>query len=355
MQKKKILLVDDDPLNLDILREILENEYDCKEASCGEAALRILSDFTPDLILLDIMMPGIDGYKVCHQIRQDRNFRNIKIVLVSGKTSLEERLLGYECGADDYITKPFVDDELLAKVKVFLRLKHVEEMEQLKGDLLTLFSHETRTPISGIIGAADLLRDTPDLPEPSTELLEIIIANGRRLLDFVEKAKLLLNLKSGQALSRELAQLKEHVSRSIKKVEKHAGEKRISVVNDIGENLNLALDWPLVDKVFEYVLDNAVKFAPDATEVQIRQNVNDKLCTVQIIDAGGKLDDEQKEDIFNEFSVNDLDHHQRGQGLSLAIVRHVMNIHGGKIDVSVVPGKETTFNLSFPLKNIQPD
>ena len=127
MEKPKILVVDDEPRNQRILSEILEDEFNLIMASNGAEALSLNDSERPDLILLDIMMPGIDGYEVCSQIKKDPQFQFTKIILVSGKALIEERLKGYSVGADDYLTKPFIGEELLAKAKVFLRLNSVEK------------------------------------------------------------------------------------------------------------------------------------------------------------------------------------------------------------------------------------
>ncbi|MBT4289499.1 MAG: response regulator [Deltaproteobacteria bacterium] len=119
--KTKILVVDDDPMNLKFLKEILSDEYNIIAALSGEEALEIIFDFMPEILLLDIMMPGIDGYEVCKKIRANEKLANIKILLVSAKAMLNEKLMGYEVGADDYITKPFEHEELLAKIKIFIR------------------------------------------------------------------------------------------------------------------------------------------------------------------------------------------------------------------------------------------
>jgi C4-dicarboxylate-specific signal transduction histidine kinase len=126
-EKQKILVVDDEPRNQRIIAEILEDLVECRMASSGEECLKVVEDFTPDLILLDIMMPGIDGYEVCKKLKADPKFALLKVILVSGKAMVEERLKGYESSADDYMTKPFVPEELLAKVKVFLRLSRIEK------------------------------------------------------------------------------------------------------------------------------------------------------------------------------------------------------------------------------------
>lgn len=127
-KQHRVLIVDDEPRNQRIITETLfDGSMDLKCASTGEEALAVLEEFMPDLVLLDIMMPGIDGYEVCKKIRSNPKMSMTKVVLVSGKAMIEERLKGYEVGADDYMTKPFVPEELLAKAKVFSRLSRVEK------------------------------------------------------------------------------------------------------------------------------------------------------------------------------------------------------------------------------------
>ena len=118
----KILIADDDPMNLKFLKEILEDSYTIRTLSSGENVLKETYRFKPNIILLDIMMPGLTGYEVCEQIKADKSLSHIKILLVSAKAMLDEKLRGYDVGADDYITKPFEHEELLAKIKIFLRL-----------------------------------------------------------------------------------------------------------------------------------------------------------------------------------------------------------------------------------------
>ena len=127
----KILAVDDDQANLNIISEILSDDYELQTADCGESALEVARNYIPDLILLDIMMPGIDGYEVCRKLRSEPDLSKTKILFLSAKELLEDRLQGYDVGGDDYITKPFDEEELVAKIKVFLRLKYEEEIKTL--------------------------------------------------------------------------------------------------------------------------------------------------------------------------------------------------------------------------------
>ncbi|MFH1448163.1 MAG: response regulator, partial [Candidatus Micrarchaeota archaeon] len=120
--QNKILAVDDNPDSIAIMEELLGEDYDLKTASTGEEALEIALDFLPDIILLDIMMPGMNGYEVCQRLREHSALRDTNIIMVSAKVMPQDRLKGYDVGADDYITKPFENEELLAKVCIYLGL-----------------------------------------------------------------------------------------------------------------------------------------------------------------------------------------------------------------------------------------
>lgn len=126
LKQKRILLVDDSPLNIQILQKLLQNDYDLAIATEGETALAKVREFSPDVVLLDIMMPGLNGYEVCEKIKQGPCGPFTQVILISGKASSTERLRGYQAMADDYIVKPFEHSELLSKVKVHFRLRDAQ-------------------------------------------------------------------------------------------------------------------------------------------------------------------------------------------------------------------------------------
>ena len=195
----RILIVDDQPTIVAILQKILGNHYVLKTATCGEEALAIAADFSPALILLDIMMPGIDGYDTCLQLRAHPTLRHTKIIMVSAGASVTERLKGYEVGADDYITKPFDEEELLAKVRVYLRLKSVEEVDRLKSDMIALLSHEVRTPLNEILAPVDMLLAEQDMNAADrTMLLNLVQHSAQRLLRLFARISKLSQMKAGE-------------------------------------------------------------------------------------------------------------------------------------------------------------
>lgn len=345
----RILVVDDDELNREVIKEQLHEKYVLAFATNGKEALDLLVTFWPDIILLDIMMPGIDGYEVCRKIRADNRFSFIKILFISAKSTIDERLEGYEAGADDYLTKPVSQDELVAKIKVFLRLKRIEEIDKLKSDLLVLFSHETRTPLNGILGFAELLLHDSSLSPKAQNYIKNIHESGIELQRFVDKTLLLSNLKKGIELSFVGDSVTSYLTTLIEN-KKRNNPKEITFHFVSEESIFIEADWVLLNKVFYYILENSVKFSEFKGDVYvIVKQINTNTCQIRIKDFGIGISHEQKESLFNEFAIKDLDHHHKGQGLSLAIAKYIILYHNGCIDVESEKGKGSTFIITLPL------
>ena len=186
--KKRILLIDDNKMDVEIVRKILGEDYDLLIAYDGQSGLDMAKEKMPELVLLDVMIPQIDGYHVCQQIRADKDLRHIKVIMVSGLTSSEERLEGYQAGADGFVIKPFAKGELLAQVRAFINLKNTYEVEQLKSNILNLISHEARTPLANIISPAQLLMDGTYIEEEKRDMMAAgIYLNAKRLHHLFEK------------------------------------------------------------------------------------------------------------------------------------------------------------------------
>ncbi len=129
-EKSKILAVDDNSINLAVIEELLGSQYNLMTVSTGIDALKMAQEFRPDLIILDIMIPGMNGYEVCQQIRKNPSLRHTKIIMISAKAMTSDRLKGYQVGTDDYLTKPFDEEELLAKVCAHLRSKPINAIQE---------------------------------------------------------------------------------------------------------------------------------------------------------------------------------------------------------------------------------
>ena len=129
-EKRKILAVDDNSINLAVIEELLGNQYNLMTVSTGIEAIKMAHEFQPDLILLDIMLHGMNGYEVCQEIRESSSLSHTKIIMVSAKAMTSDRLKGYQIGADDYLAKPFDGEELLAKIRTLLPPKPIEAISE---------------------------------------------------------------------------------------------------------------------------------------------------------------------------------------------------------------------------------
>ncbi len=348
-RKNRILIIDDDAATIRLLQRVFKSRYKVATASTGEEGLALISHFHPDLILLDIEMPGMGGYVTCERIKQDEKCSTIKVLLVSGHSSIDERLKGYESGADDYVSKPFDNGELRAKVDVFMRLKRVEEFDSIKSNLLALFSHETRTPLSCILGMSELLLTDDELPRGIKNQVKIIHHNGQRLLRFIEKAAFLSDLRAGMDLDYEPGSLKRHLNSVAGDRDRDAEKRNVQLCVDCPEDIELNADWHSLDEVLGYILDNAVKYTKQGTQVSTRAQLDDRNCIIEIADEGEGIAPEWIDNIFEEFSIRDIMHHKEGQGLSLAIAKQVIELHSGEISVVSRPGFGSVFRVRLPV------
>lgn len=340
----KILIVDDELRNLTIIEELLL-EYEVETAHSGVEALQKMDSFRPDVVLLDIMMPGMDGYEVCRRIRRRQEFRFTKVIFVSGKTLIEDRLAGYDAGGDDYVTKPFDHDELRAKVGVYLRLKSVEEVSQIKSDFLRFISGETVKPLTALLDLAKLIaRDRQLSQDQVVGYAEKVHAHGQTLLTFMERTLRLCLGKSQVNFHPSLQSLSQVVHAAISNLKgDHAHDEvrfSVEVPNEI-----VSCDRELLEKAFEYVLENTASKIPRPRVITVKGEKADRDFTVSI-DAEGSSTSEAPAGAAE--SERD-DFQSRWQELSLAIARRVAELHSGTLRVESEGAAGTKFLFRLPV------
>ena len=348
----KILAVDDDIVDIKIIEKLLGQDYELRTASTGEQALEIATDFQPDIILLDNMLPGIDGREVCQQIRANSRLRHTKIIMVSGKTMVSERVEAYEAGADDYITKPFDKDELLAKIRVYLRLKSVEEVDQFKTNVLTLLGHEARTPLNGLIASSEMLMSEENIDTKEQKLfMEMVYNSAKRLHSLFEKVMLLSSLKSGkQQFNTEPAELREVVREAICEVAAKATEQNVKIQEQFDADPTVCLDRNEIKRAITAILDNAIRFSPSDSSVTVGISSDNGDACLSVNDQGEGIDSDYLPYVFEELSDPDVAHHSEGHGLSLAIARQVVLQHNGTVRAESTKGSGTTFSILLPIE-----
>jgi two-component system sensor histidine kinase/response regulator len=348
--KPRVLGVDDTPRNLNILRKTLGEEFQFFPAASGEEALEAAHRNPPDIILLDIMMPGLDGYETCRRLRARPELSSVKILMVSARGTTADRLEGYSAGADDYVVKPFEPPELLAKVRVYVRLKSVEEVDHLKSSLLTLLGHETRTPLTLILGPVSLLLDHGNLSERQHELLGMVNEGARRLGVLFDRVAFLSQLRL-RAIPFQMAEgdLRAIAEDAAERARARSVEAGVRVTVEAGGSAPVHADVEHLGRAVDALLDNAIRLSPSGGTVQIRAQRSGARVALTVSDSGPGIDPDIMAGIFEGFAVADIDHHKSGHGLSLATARLVVEQHGGtlRLDTEAAP-KGGTFRIELP-------
>jgi signal transduction histidine kinase len=297
------------------------------------------------------MMPGIDGYETCRQLRLMHPSRHTKIIMVSAKAMVPDRLQGYEAGADDYITKPFNNGELLAKVRVYLQLKSLQEIAHLKTDVLTLLSHETNTPLNGILGSLQLLRETPELADAERhELIEMAYSSASSLYTLYSKVCTLSALRAGHgSFTYEPTDIGKIVQTAIIRTTSTATDQEVRIALTCPEGVVAALDGQRIHEVVTALLDNAVEVSPPDSQVDVCVVQEDTHICIRVTDYGPGIADDFVAHVFEPFARDDLRHHTAGHGLSLAIAKQIVGAHSGTIEVESALDKGSTFTVRLPI------
>ncbi len=333
--KYKILIVDDDEINIEILEDILIDIYTVEVAMNGEDALQKMKSFIPDVVLLDIMMPGIDGYEVCKRIRANNAYKYVKVLLVSAKAMIQERLEGYSAGADDYVTKPFDHNELLAKVNIFVKLKHEEEVDALKSDLLHLLSHEKRTPLNSILGLSELLLSTAtNLSLEEKSYVKEIQKAGNVLLSQTEKTLTMCQLKKGIELEFSTDAIHERIEEAISKTKDRFSDQKITIQTNLLPIEPFEYEPLLIGNSIRYLIENAFEHSPNGSTIIVSATLEEAQCIISVEDEGGGISDEKLQTIFSEFNSEDILHHTRGLGISLPLIKKILDQHNGTITLT---------------------
>jgi two-component system, sensor histidine kinase and response regulator len=379
-----ILIVDDNPQNLQVLGKILqENKFEIEFAINGEAALVWLKKQQFDLILLDINMPGMNGFEVCRNIRSNPEMNNVPVIFLSADTDRESILKGFEFGAQDYVTKPFDSRELLARVRIHLALKDSHEkleklnksleekvaertqqlkesnekleatniklfdLDRAKTDFLNLISHEIRTPLNGILGPLELLKEPADARDIA-DLVEILDMSVKRLERFSLNALLITRLKIKQF---EIRKDRIHLSNLINEVLDEEKEKFQARSIQVKRNDEITLglisgEAELIKKCISNILDNAVRFSPFSGTIEINTYVEDQTIICEIKDLGKGFATGAINHVFELFTTGD-EYKDNYIGIGLPIAKMIMEGHCGSIIVGNNPGGGASVKLLF--------
>ncbi len=365
-RKDTILVVDDDRIIVEILKQSLSlGGYEVASAADGEEGLVLTRELRPDLVLLDVMMPKMDGYTVCRRLKEDPTTRMTPVIILTALTDRDDKLKALEVGADEFIRKPPDRQELLIRIKSLLKTKklndqvqasyqQLRQLEAAKHNLTCMMVHDMRGPLSSIIGGLHLIRDRGDALTLDTRksLLTSSLLSSQRIMTMMEAMLDVERLETGQMpVELQPVSIPQIILESVEAVKPllQADQVKIDVKADQPEALVL-LDHELLARVINNLLFNAIKFSPDGGRIGIWTQVNGSWILFNVADQGPGIPKEHRERVFEKYAQLDSDKRRSGVGLGLAFCKMAVEAMQGRIWVENMPKAGALFRFALPLK-----
>lgn len=371
----QILLVDDEGKNLQLLGSVLQPEgYKLSFAKNGEKAIELAQAKLFDLILLDVMMPDLDGYSVCQKLREHWGEDCPPIIFLTAKSETSDLVQGFTAGAVDYLTKPFIAEELLQRVRNHISLqltrrdlkqknKELSELYQENKELLGIAAHDIKNPVAGIRGCVRVvlsnLEEEITVSDDSLEMLEIIEKTSNRILSIVESLLSTQSIESPSfTLNKEIFGVNTLLGQLIELNNPTALQKSIRVIHESKDAIiPYHADRSALHEVMENLLSNAIKYSLPETTVRCGWQLNDDKTSLRcyVKDEGPGLTDNDLERVFGRFQK--LSARPTGEesstGLGLSIAKKLVELHGGEIAVANRAEKGAMFYFDLPYDETQ--
>jgi len=381
----KLLAVDDNPKSLKVLAAMLAPQgYQVDYAFSGQEAITTLETESYDLILLDIMMPGMDGYETCIRIKSVNRNRLIPVIFLTARTDMASLNKAFTSGGVDYIIKPFSPEELLARIKTHLELKSnrqkllevntwleskvkertealrsahqelekayrsLQSLDKAKTDFLHMINHEVRTPLNAILGFSSILLDEVESPEVK-EHVDFIYRSSKRLDKFLAVVLQLTELIAREhALLKKPVPLGEILDVCLLEYAEQTTRKNIrAVIDPIFRTAVMDGNEMLVRNCLMGVLENAIEYSPKNGEIHITYITENGFTGCEISDQGPGFSEQALKNLFKLFGLGEA-HSDQNVGLDLCLAKMIMDAHSGKVEIHNNPGSGASVRLLFP-------
>lgn len=362
---EQILIVEDDLAMSGGIRDVLEmNGYRVELAENGVEGLRVLSEFRPDLIISDIMMPEMDGFEFLERVRRHPQWATVPFIFLTAKGQRPDIRAGKQLGADDYLVKSVDLEDLLVVVRAKLdraltiQQHGLREMDDLKRSLLNMLSHEFRTPLTYITGYVDLIQEGEWSPEDLEKFLGRIKSGSSRLNRLVEDFLMLVRFETDdarQAYAMDKGPFSNWagmVTRIIERLGEQAAHKQVALQSDIEPNLPLVeAHESYLENAISRLVDNGIKFSkPAGGQVWVTVYATEQRVCCAVRDNGIGISDLEVDRVFDRFhQINRQRIEQQGAGIGLALVKSITELHSGKVSCTSTEGAGSEFVISLPI------
>ena len=355
----RILVVDDDRMNIRILESILKKEgYAFFSTETAEDALAAYPTFRPDLVLLDVMLPGIDGFETCRRLRAAHGDACAPIIFITAKAESEDVVAGFNAGGADYLPKPFRAKEALVRIRTHLENRQyaaqLRRANEAKNKFLGMCAHDLRNPLASIRGLAEFLNE-PSIGPLNTEQADIvgsIHGASQSMLDLVNELLDIATIEAGELrLTPSPTPLRELAEKAIRLAAMEAARKGTRLELDpASASPVVTLDAARIRQVVDNLLSNAVKYSPPGSVVTIRIESTADSAVVAVRDQGPGIPDAERGRLFQDFGrlSSVPTGGEKSTGLGLAICRKIVEAHHGRIDAENQPGGGCVFSFSLP-------
>jgi len=366
--KGNILVVDDTPASLKMLAGLLKDAgYRARPVTSGSLALQAAAAEPPDLILLDITMPGMDGYEVCQRLKENQALKEVPVLFISALTETTDKVKAFQAGGLDFVTKPFQFDEVRARVETHLALRRLQlelerkyrelrKLEQLRDNLTHMIVHDLRTPLTGIAGYLQLLQLKADLlSEDQRRYVDGAKGGTTTLIEMISSLLDVNRLESGEMpLQEETCDLSVIAAQAMKSLEGLTIGRSV-ILERPEEPVYAICDPAIIQRVVGNLLGNALKFTPKSGSVSVVILRQGDLSRVEIRDTGYGIPSEYLDRVFDKFAQVEAreEHKNYSSGLGLTFCKLATEAHGGTIGVFSEVGKGSTFWFELNRANMQ--
>jgi two-component system, sensor histidine kinase and response regulator len=357
----KILIVDDEPINRELLHAYLDGSgHALFEAATGEQALALAREVEPDLVLLDVMMPGLNGFDTAKRLKQLASDQFLPVVLVTALSDHGSRLEGLGAGADEFLTKPIDRHELTLRIANLLALRDKEaaltrrnlelvELQRFREEMSTMIVHDLKNPLTAVIANLEFAIDDSRLDAETLDALRDSKTAAHRAVRLIANLLDVARMEERQLrLRRSLVSVVDLVGPLVHQRLHAAGARSISIDSAVDGNPQMNADSELIGRVIENVFDNALRYTPVGGRIAVRGSATDGAVRLTIGNSGTAIPLEARTRIFEKYAQSDQAVGRMNLGLGLYFCRLAAEAHGGRMWVEETAELPTVFALELP-------